>query len=91
MGVGGQLRTVFIENIVSEKKQKKLSLKVSLTVEFAMSLVGVLTFSLTTMNISKLYDYGNESNNCSKWDSSRGKKGSHIPYYKTLKTTLIVI
>lgn len=46
-GVGGQLKTTtFIENIVSEKKQKKLSLRVTLTVEFAMSLVGVLTFFL---------------------------------------------
>lgn len=45
--VGGQLRTTaFIEDIVSDKKQKKLSLKVTLTVEFAMSLVGVLTFFL---------------------------------------------
>ena len=45
--VGGQLRTkVFIENIVPEKKHKKLSLKVTLTVEIAMSLVGVLTFFL---------------------------------------------
>ena len=47
----GQLKkTEFIENIVSEKKQKKLSFKVTLTVEFSMSLVGVLTFfSLETM------------------------------------------
>ena len=45
--VGGQLgTTTFIENIVSVKKQKKLSLKVTLTVQFAMSLVGVLTFFL---------------------------------------------
>ena len=45
--VGGQLKTTtFIENIVSEKKQKKLSLRVTLTVEFAMFLVGVLTFFL---------------------------------------------
>lgn len=35
-----------LNDIVSEKRQKKLSLKVTLTVEFAMSLVGVLTFFL---------------------------------------------
>ncbi len=40
------MTTVFIDNIVSEKKHKKLSLKVTLTVEIAMSLVGVLTFFL---------------------------------------------
>jgi len=37
---------MFIENIILKKEQKKLSLKVTLTVEFAMSLVGVLTFFL---------------------------------------------
>jgi len=29
-------------------------------------------------------------NKCSSWDSSRGKKGNHIPYYNTLRTILIV-
>ena len=49
--VGGQLRTTaFIENIVLTTGQKSLSLKVTLTVEFAMSVVGVATFfSLATM------------------------------------------
>jgi hypothetical protein len=40
----------FIENIVQTIGQKSLSLKVTLTVEFAMSLVGMVTFSsLVTM------------------------------------------
>jgi hypothetical protein len=49
--VGGQLRTTaFIENIVLTTGRKSLSLKVTLTVEFAMSVVGVATFSsLVTM------------------------------------------
>ena len=49
--VGGQLRkTGFIENIVLTTGRKSLSLKVTLTVEFAMSVVGVATFSfLVTM------------------------------------------
>ncbi len=45
--VGGQLwKTGFIENIVLTTGRKSLSLKVTLTVEFAMSVVGVATFSL---------------------------------------------
>jgi len=44
------VRQTFIENIVPTLGQKSLSLKVTLTVEFAMSLVGVVTFSsLVTM------------------------------------------
>lgn len=39
-------RQTFIENIVSKLGQKSLSLKMTLTIEFAMSLVGVVTFSL---------------------------------------------
>lgn len=43
-------RQTFIENIVPTVGQKSLSLKVTLTIEFAMSLVGVVTFSsLVTM------------------------------------------
>jgi hypothetical protein len=41
---------MFIENIVSELGQKSLSLRVTLSIEFAMSIVGVVTFSsLVTM------------------------------------------
>jgi hypothetical protein len=47
---GKAKRQSFIENIVPKMGQKSLSLKVTLTVEFAMSLVGVVTFfSLVTM------------------------------------------
>jgi len=43
-------RQSFIENIVLTTGQKSLSLKVTLTVEFAMSVVGMATFSsLVTM------------------------------------------
>ncbi len=45
-----QHKITFIENIVLKKGQKNLSLKVTLAVEFTMSLVGVMTFfSLATM------------------------------------------
>jgi len=41
---------ISIENIVPESGQKSLSLRVTLTIEFAMPLVGVVTFSsLVTM------------------------------------------
>jgi hypothetical protein len=47
-------RHSFIENIVLTRGQKSLSLKVTLTVEFAMSLVGVVTFSsLATMMLTQ--------------------------------------
>jgi len=45
-----KFKTMFIENIVPQLGQKSLSLRVTLTIEFAMSLVGVVTFSsLVTM------------------------------------------
>lgn len=43
-------RQTFIENIVSIMRLKSLSLKVTLTIDLTMSLVGALTFSsLVTM------------------------------------------